>query len=51
VIKATFGNHQLGFDIILFPFDNAATGTPGQKLWIGFDVIDQIEHLLRRIFD
>ena len=29
--------------------ENFRTGTPGETLWVCFDLIDQVEHLRRRI--
>lgn len=49
-MKAGFGDVDLAFDDVAFPAQYPAAGAPGQEFRIGFDIVDQIEHLLRGEF-
>jgi len=49
--EAALRNDQFGFDDIALALQDPAAGAPGQKFRVRLDVVDQVEHLLRRKFD
>ena len=50
-MKTGLGDLDFAFDDAVFAAQDAAAASRGQKFCVGFDVIHQIEHLLRGKFD